>query len=140
MKLVKPRELAQRSLGLVSNAVSYVRENKASIAPAALLLLIRSANQLAERILEQPSPVATPAQRRTLQALSAQLRTMTSHIIITADARQPNGVESELAELIRRTLEVVERACAEPPSLRSRTANVIDVEAIESPDPRARER
>ncbi len=74
MKLVKPRELAQRSLGLVANVVSYVQASQAGTAPSPLLLLIRSANQLAERILDQPSPVATPGQRRTLLALSTQLR------------------------------------------------------------------
>jgi len=130
MKLVKPRELAQRSLGLVSGVVNYVQAAQAGLAPSPLLLLIRSANQLAERILAQPSPVATPSQRRTLQALSSQLRAMASRIIVTADGRAPNSVEAELAELIRRTLELVERVSAEPPAIDR--GNVIDVEAIES--------
>jgi len=129
MKLVMPRDLAQRSLGLVANVVSYVQASKAGLAPSPLLLLIRSANQLAERILEQPSPVASPGQRRTLLALSTQLRAMTSRIIITADGREPNSVEGELAELIRRTLELVDRVSAEPPAIDR--GNVIDVDAIE---------
>jgi hypothetical protein len=130
MKLAKPRDLARRSLGLAASVVNYVQASKAGTAPSPLLLLIRSANQLAERILEQPSPVPSPSQRRTLLALSAQLRAMTSRIIITADGRDPNSVEGELAELIRRTLELVERVSAEPSAIAR--GSVIDVEAIES--------
>ena len=129
MKLVKPRDLAQRSLGLVAGVVNYVQASKAGIAPSPLLLLIRSVNQLAERILAQPTPVATPAQRRTLQALSTQLRTMASRIIVTADGADPHSVEGELTELIRRTLELVDRVSAEPPSIEP--GNVIDVDALE---------
>jgi len=134
MKLVKPRDLAQRSLGIAASVVGYVQASRAGLAPSPLLLVIRSANQLAERILAQPSPVATPAQRRTLLALSAQLRAATSRVIVTADGRDPHSVEGELAELIRRTLELVERATAEPPTIER--GNVIDVEAIESKPPR----
>jgi len=93
------------------------------------LLLIRSVNQLAEHILAQPTPVASPGQRRTLLALSSQLRAMTARIIISADGRDPKSLEGELAELVRRTLELVERACAEPPTLDR--GNVIDVDALE---------
>jgi len=127
MKLVKPRELAQRSLGVVAGVVSYVQASKAGLAPSPLLLVIRSANQLAERILAQPSPVATPSQRRTLQALSTQLRAMAARVIVTADGRDPKSVEGELAELIRRTLD---RVSAEPPVIED--GKVIDVDAIES--------
>ena len=127
MKLVKSRDLAQRSLGLVAG---YVLALKAGTAPSPLLIVIRAANELARRILEQPSPVPTPAQRRTLQALVAQLRTTTSRIIVSAEGRDPKSVEGELAELIRRTLELVDRVTAEPPALEP--SNVIDVEASES--------
>jgi len=130
MKLVKPRDLAQRSLGLVASAVGYVQASKAGLAPSPLLLLIRKINQLAERILEQPSPVATPAQRRTLQLLATQLRVMSARIIVTAEGRAPNTVEGELAELVRRTLELIDRVCVEPPAIDR--GNVIDVDAIES--------
>jgi hypothetical protein len=130
MKLVKPRDLAQRSLGLVANVVGYVQASKAGLAPSPLLLVIRSANQLAERILEQPTPVATAGQRRTLLSLSTQLRAMTSRIIVSADGRDPKSLEGELAELIRRTLELVDRVSAEPPAIER--SNVIDVDAIES--------
>lgn len=129
MKLVKPRDLAQRSLGLVANVVSYVQASKAGIAPSPLLLLIRSVNQLAEHILAQPTPVASPGQRRTLLALSSQLRAMTARIIVTADGRKSNSVEGELAELIRRTFELVDRVTAEPTAIES--GNVIDVDVIE---------
>jgi hypothetical protein len=129
MKLAKPRDLAQRSLGLVAGVVNYVQASKAGIAPSPLLLLIRSVNQLAERILAQPTPVATPAQRRTLQALSTQLRVMASRIIVTTDGANPHSVEGELTELIRRTLELVDRVSAEPPTIDR--GKVIDVDAIE---------
>ena len=129
MKLAKPRDLAQRSLGLVAGVVSYVQASKAGIAPSPLLLLIRSVNQLAERILAQPTPVASPAQRRTLQALSTQVRVMASRIIVTADGTDPHSVEGELTELIRRTLELVDRVSAEPPAIDQ--GKVIDVDAIE---------
>jgi hypothetical protein len=130
MKLVHPRDVARRSLGLAASVVGYVQASRAGTAPSPLLLLIRSANQLAERILAQPSPVASPSQRRTLLALSAQLRAMTSLIIVTADGRDPKSVEGELAALVRRTLELVDRVSADPPAIDP--GNVIDVEAIES--------
>ncbi|HEY0469246.1 MAG TPA: hypothetical protein VGC79_33870, partial [Polyangiaceae bacterium] len=106
-----------------------VQASQAGLVPSPLLLVIRSANQLAQRILEQPSPVATAAQRRTLQVLSAQLRTMTARIIVTADGRDPKSLEGELAELVRRTLELVERVSAEPPAIDR--GPVIDVDALE---------
>jgi hypothetical protein len=132
MKLVKARDLAQRSFGLVASAVGYLQDSRAGSAPNPLLLLIRSANALAERILEQPSPVATPAQRRTLLALSSQLRAMTSRIVITAEGSDPKSVEGELAELVRRTFELIDRVTAEPPALAQDKRDVIDVDAIES--------
>jgi len=127
MKLVKSRDLAQRSLGRVAD---YVLALKAGTAPSPLLLLIRAANELARRILEQPQPVPTAAQRRRLLALAAQLRAMTSRIIVSAEASDPKSVEGELAQLIRRTFELIERVTAQPPALDAR--NVIDVEATES--------
>jgi len=129
MKLTKPRELAERSLGLVASVTSYVKASQAGLAPSPLLLLVRSANQMAERIAQQPSPVATPSQRRALSAMSAQLETMSSRIIISTDGRDPKSLEGELAELIRRTLELIDRVSAEPPAIDA--GNVIDVDAIE---------
>src|SRR5262245_38956699 len=129
MKLVRARDLAQRSLGLVANAVNYVQASRAGTVPGPLWLLVHSANQLAERILAQPSPVATPAQRRTLSALAMQLRVMSSRIIITAEGQHSNSVEAELAELVRRTLELIERVSAEPKVIEQ--GNVIDVEVSE---------
>lgn len=130
MKLVKPRVLAERSLGLVAGALSYVQAVKAGEAPSPLLLAIRAASELAQRILDQPSPVATPAQRQRLQALGAQLRFMTARILVSAEGQDPKSVEGELAELVRRTLQLIEHATAEPTALEPRS--VIDVEAIES--------
>ena len=126
MKLVNSRALAQRSLGLVAG---YVQALKAGTAPSPLLLVIRAANELARHILEQPSPVATAAQRRKLLALAAQLRRMTSRILISAEGSDPRSVEGELAALIRRTLELVDRATAEPPA--SDAGNIIDVEVTD---------
>ena len=55
---------------------------------------------------------------------------MASRIIVSADRRDPSSVEGELAELIRRTLELVDRVSAEPPAIDR--GDVIDVDAIES--------
>jgi hypothetical protein len=129
MKLIKPRDLAERSLGLVAGVASYVKATQAGLAPSPLLLLVRSANQMAERIAQQPSPVASPSQRRTLLAMSAQLKAMTSRIIVNADGRDPKSLEGELTALIRRTLELIDRVCTEPPAIDA--GNVIDVDVIE---------
>jgi hypothetical protein len=129
MKLINPRDLAQRSLGLVAGVTNYVKASQAGLAPSPLLLLVRSANQLAERISKQPSPVPTASQRRALLAMSAQLRSMTSRVIISAEGRDPKSLEGELAELVRRTLELIERVSAEPPAIDA--GNVIDVDVIE---------
>ncbi|HET7540393.1 MAG TPA: hypothetical protein VFK05_11000 [Polyangiaceae bacterium] len=129
MKLVKPGELAQRSLGLVASVANYVQATQAGVAPSPLLLLVRSANQLAARIAAQPSSVPTPSQRRTLAVLAVQLRAMTSRIIVSTDARDPKSLEAELSELVRRTLELVERVSAEPPPIDA--GKVVDVEVIE---------
>jgi len=129
MKLINPRDLAQRSLGLVAGVTSYVKAGQAGLLPSPLLLLVRSANQLAERIKSQPSPVPTEKQRRALLAMSAQLRAMTARIIISVDGRDPKSLEGELAELVRRTLELIDRVSAEPPAIDA--GNVIDVEVIE---------
>ena len=129
MKLINPRDLAQRSLGLVAGITGYVKASQAGLAPSPLLLLVRSANQLAERIAGQPSPVPTDKQRRALLAMSAQLRAMTSRVIVSAEGRDPKSLEGELAELVRRTLELIDRVSAEPPAIDA--GNVIDVDVIE---------
>jgi hypothetical protein len=95
------------------------------------LLAIRAANQLAEHILAQPVPTPTPAQRRTLLGVGAQLRAMTSLIIVTTDANDPHSAEAELAQLIRRTLTLIERVTAEPLAIDSRS--VIETEAWIAP-------
>ncbi|HEX2670363.1 MAG TPA: hypothetical protein VHM25_05795, partial [Polyangiaceae bacterium] len=114
---------------IVAGVTSYVKASQAGLAPSPLLLLVRSANQLAERIKSQPSPVPTASQRRALLAMSAQLRAMTARVIVTAEGRDPKSLEGELAELVRRTLELIDRVCAEPAAIDA--GNVIDVDAIE---------
>ena len=129
MKLSNPRELARRSLGLVAGVTSYVKASQAGHLPSPLLLLVRSANQLAERISSQPSPVPSASQRRALLAMSAQLRAMTARVIISAEGRDPKSLEGELAELVRRTLELIDRVSAESPAID--TGDAIDVKVIE---------
>jgi hypothetical protein len=126
-----PRDLAGRSVRVVSGAVGYAQALKQGTVPGPLLLAIRAANQLAERILEQPAPTPTAAQRRTLLAVAAQLRAMTSQIIVTADSRDAHSTEAELAQLIKRTLTLIERVTAETLSLDPRA--VIDTEAWLAP-------
>jgi len=131
------RDLATRSWGLLAGAAEYARLLKQGKVPGPLLLTIRAANELARRILEQPSPTPTPAQRRTLLAAGAQLRAMTSRIIVSAEGHAPESVESELAELVRRTLTLVDRVTAEAPEIEgrepSRSREVIDVEGWVAP-------
>ena len=117
LKVTAPRDLATRSLGVIAGVFDYARLMKEGKVPGPLLLTIRAANDLARRILEQPSPTPTPAQRRTLLAAGAQLRAMTSRIIISAEGRDPHSVEAELAELITRTLALIDRVTAEPPAI-----------------------
>ena len=106
-------------MGLISGAFGYLQALKQGTAPGPLLLAIRAANQMAQRILEQPTPSPTPAQRRTLLAAGAQLRAMTSRIIVSRDAREPQSTEAELAELVRRTLTLIDRVTVGPPALDS---------------------
>ena len=133
MKLARPRDLANRSLGLLSGAVGLVRAVKEGAIPGPLWLALRAANELARRIAEQPTPVATATQRRTLQAAGAQIRAMTSRLIISAEGRDPKSVEAELAELVKRTLELIERVTAEPTAIAGQAGDVkvIDVTAVE---------
>ena len=133
MKLAKPRDLANRSLGLLSSAANLVRAAKAGAIPGPLWLALRAANELARRIAEQPTPVATETQRRTLQAAGAQIRAMTARLIVSAEGHDPKSVEAELSELITRTLDLIERVTAEPTRIAGEAsdAKVIDVTAVE---------
>ena len=67
-----------------------------------------------------------------LLALAAQLRFMTSRVIVSSEGRDTSSIEGELAALVRRTLELVERVTAEPPAIEEPKRNVIDVDALES--------
>ncbi|MES1175640.1 MAG: hypothetical protein ABUL62_15070 [Myxococcales bacterium] len=133
MKLAKPRDLANRSLGLLSGAVGLVRAVREGVIPGPLWLALRAANELARRIAEQPTPVASAAQRRTLLAAGAQIRAMTAHLIISTEERDPRSVTAELSELVTRTLELIERVTAEPTSIAGQASDVkvIDVTAVE---------
>ncbi len=131
-----PRDLATRSLGVIAGVFDYARLVKEGKVPGPLLLTIRAANDLARRILEQPSPTPTAAQRRTLLAAGAQLRALTSRIIISTEGRDPASVEAELAELIARTLTLIDRATAEPLAIDAEQAGerrVIDAEGWVAP-------
>ncbi len=136
MKLAQPRDLAHRSLGLLSGAVGLARAVKQGLLPGPLWLALRAANELARRIAQQPTPVATAAQRRTLQAAGAQIRTMTARLIVSAEGHDPKSVEAELAELVKRTLDLIERVTAEPTAIEGKAgdAKVIDVQAVEVVD------
>ena len=133
MKLARPRDLANRSLGLLSGAVGLLRAVKAGAIPGPLWLALHAANDLARRIAEQPTPVATPAQRRTLLAAGAQIRALTARLILSTEGRDPKSVEAELSELVTRTLELIERVTAEPTAIAGQASEmkVIDVTAVE---------
>ena len=133
MKLARPRDLANRSLGLLSGAVGLLRAVKAGAIPGPLWLALHAANDLARRIAEQPTPMATPAQRRTLLAAGAQIRALTARLILSTEGRDPKSVEAELSELVTRTLELIERVTAEPTAIAGQASEmkVIDVTAVE---------
>ena len=135
MKLVKPRDLANRSLGLLSGAAGLLRAVKAGAIPGPLWLALRAANELARRIAEQPTPVASAAQRRTLLAAGAQIRFLTARLIVSTEERDPQSTTAELSELVTRTLALIERVTAEPASIAEPKGgsgvNVIDVTAVE---------
>ena len=134
MKLAKPRDLANRSLGLLSGAVGLARAVKAGAIPGPLWLALHAANELARRIAEQPAPHATPAQRRTLLAAGAQIRALSARLLISVEDRDPRSVAAELSELVNRTLELIERVTAEPTAIAGERSEVkvIDVTAIEA--------
>ncbi|MEO6600278.1 MAG: hypothetical protein ABIQ16_10430 [Polyangiaceae bacterium] len=131
----RPRDLATRSLGLAANALAYAKLVKEGKVPGPLLLTLRAANDMARRILEQPAPTPTPTQRLTLLAAGAQLRAMAARVIVSSDARDPNSTEAELAQLLQRTLTLIDRVTAQSPALQtnSDTRRVIDVEAWTAP-------
>jgi hypothetical protein len=133
MKLVKARDLANRSAGLLSGAVGLVRAVKQGLIPGPLWLALRAANELARRIAEQPTPVATAAQRRTLLAAGDQIRILTARLIVSKDERDPKSVTAELSELVTRTLELIERVTEEPTVIAGQASDVkvIDVTAVE---------
>jgi hypothetical protein len=133
MKLAKPRELANRSLRLLSGATGLVRAVKAGAIPGPLWLALRAANELARRIADQPTPLATATQRRTLLVAGARIRTMTARLIISSEGRDPKSVEAELSELVTRTLDLIERVTAEPTAIagQAESVTVIDVSALE---------
>jgi hypothetical protein len=133
MKLAKPRDLANRSLGLISSAIGLVRAVKDGAIPGPLWLALRAANELARRIAEQPTPVASAAQRRTLLAAGAQIRAMTARLLVSTEDRDPKSLTAELSELVTRTLELIERVTAEPTAIAGQASDVkvIDVTAVE---------
>jgi len=116
--LVKGADLAHVGASLLERA----RQSEALTTP--LVLALRAANKLAASLANQPSRTLTHAQRCALNDAAARIRALASHIIVTADANRPNTVEYELAELIRRTLALVERVAREPEAIE---ATVVEV-------------
>lgn len=106
--LAKTADFAQASSALLERA----RQSGALTTP--LVLALRAANKLAASLAEQPNKPLTADQRRALNNAASHIRALASSIIVSANAREPNTVEYELAELIRRTLALVERVAAEP--------------------------
>jgi hypothetical protein len=91
--------------------------------PSPLWLALRSANQMAQRLLDQSATTLgsnrrgeppTEAQRRALLAAGAQIRNMAAGILATGGARDPGSVEFQLAELISRTLALTDQVTREP--------------------------
>jgi hypothetical protein len=111
------RRLAARTSAVLGNSAAFLESlRKRGTVPRPLLLAIRSANQLAQLLVEQRAPSPTPAQRRVLLAAATQIRTAAAGILGSDAARDPESVESALAELISRTLLLIDQVTAEVPT------------------------
>jgi hypothetical protein len=109
------RSLARRTSALIGNSSRILEQLRNSRAlPSPLWLALRGANQLAQRLLDQPSAPPTDAQRRALLAAGAQIRNLAAGILATGGAREPGSVEFQLAELIARTLALIDQVTREP--------------------------
>jgi len=124
--LAKGADFAQASTGLLERA----RESGVLSTP--LVLALRAANKLAASLAKQPNAALTAEQRRALNNAAARIRALASHIIVSTDANRPNTVEYELAELIRRTLALVERVAREPDAIE--TTAVAAEPSLREPD------
>lgn len=118
-------DLVQASAALLERA----RQSGALTTP--LVLALRAANKLAASLANQPSATPTHEQRRALNAAAAQIRMLASRMIISADAHHPGTVEYELAELIRRTLALVDHVAKEPDTIE--TTLVAEEPKLEKP-------
>ena len=109
------RRLAARTAALLGSSATFLDQlRKSGGIPSPLYLALRAANRLAQTLAEQRAAAPTPAQRRALLAAAAQIRTMAASILITGSASDRGSVECQLAELITRTLELIDQVTAEP--------------------------
>ena len=110
--------LARRTSALLRNSSRFLEQLRNSGGlPSPLWLALRGANQLAQRLLDHPAKPPTAAQRRALLAAGAQIRTMAAGILATGGARDPSSVEFQLAELISRTITLIDQVTREPLSI-----------------------
>ena len=122
----KPLEkqwLARRSDLVQASASLLERARRSGALTTPLVLALKAANRLAASLAKQPGAALTHEQRRALNAAAAQIRLLAARTIISADAHVPNTVEFELAELIRRTLALVERVAKEPETIETTLAH-----------------
>jgi hypothetical protein len=108
------RGLVERTAALLDNSASFIDKlRKSGSLPSPLLLALRAANKLAQTLTEQHAAPPTSAQRRALLAAASQIRVLAAGILATG-SRDPNSVEYQLAELINRTLALIDQVTAEP--------------------------
>ena len=109
------RRLVARTSALLSNSATLLDQfRKSGAVPSPLWLALRGANELAQKLLERDAPPPTPLQRRALLTAGAQIRSMTAGILATGGASDPSSVEFQLAELISKTLTLIDQVTAEP--------------------------
>jgi hypothetical protein len=114
-RLAVARRLVARTSALLGNSATLLDQlRKSGGIPSPLYLALRAANKLAQTLAEHPAAPPTAAQRRALLAAAAQIRTMAGSILITGSASDPGSVEFQLAELITRTLALIDQVTAEP--------------------------
>ena len=109
------RRLVAHTSALLSNSATLLDQfRKSGAIPSPLWLMLRGANELAQKLIERDAPPPTAAQRRALLNAAAQIRSMAAGILATGGARDPNRVEFQLAELISKTLTLIDQVTAEP--------------------------
>jgi len=111
------RGLAEHALALAGSAVDLATRVKKGGASGPLVLAIRATSGLVGALAERPMPPPTAAQRLALSAAAGQLRGIASRVLPSEEGRDPRSLEFAVAQLIARTLVLIELASREAPAI-----------------------